>query len=178
MARKLVVLLLLAVLPHAAHAVPLNGVDGFMSTVFQADQSSFSGLGVRLRFTPAQLDPAIELMPNIEYWRNSTEVTEFGISATRKDATLGFDARYAFPLSWKPYVGLGYGLHFVSTRVDAPTLGLEDASESSVRGGIAFLAGASFGLTGKISNIMELKYHYVSHNEQLKLSWGIGYALK
>ena len=179
MARMLGILALLAVLPAAAFATEFTGIDGFMSTVFQADQSSFSGLGLRARFTPPQLDSTVELMPNIEYWRNTTEVSEFGISATRKDATLGFDARYSFNnLSWRPYLGAGYALHFLSTRVDAPSLGLDDVTSSSIKGGIALVGGVSFGLAGRLSNVMELKYHYLSGGEQLKLSWGLGYDLK
>ena len=38
----------------------------------------------------------VEILPSIEYWRNSNTLEPFGIKTTRKDATLGGDVRYMF----------------------------------------------------------------------------------
>jgi hypothetical protein len=156
----------------------LAGVDLMSATVLQEKQSSFSGLGLRARLKPQSLVPNVELMPSIEYWRNSSTVTPYDIRATRKDATLAFDARYVFhPNGWEPYLGLGYGLHFLSSRVDAPGLGIHDESTSVIKGGLSALGGLSFGLTDRIDNFVELKYHHIPDYRQLKINWGLAVRL-
>jgi len=176
--RLVFLFLLLAALPALARAGALTAVEGMSSTVMQQHQSSFSGLGLRARLRSAQIADGFELLPSIEYWRNSTTVEPFGIKTARKDATLGVDAIYNFhTANWKPYVGLGFGLHFLSSEVDAPTLGLNDASDSVIKGGLAGLGGASFGLSDHLSNFLELKYHHLPGFSQLKLNWGLTYTL-
>jgi hypothetical protein len=162
----------------AAENSILTGVDLISATVLQEKQSSFSGLGVRARLQPKSLIQDVEIMPSIEYWRNSSTVTPYDIRATRKDATLGIDARYKFhPKGWEPYLGLGYAMHFLSSRVDAPGLGINDESSSVIKGGIAALGGVSFGLTDRIDNFVELKYHHIPDYRQLKINWGLAIAL-
>jgi hypothetical protein len=156
----------------------LTGVDVMSATVLQEGQSSFSGLGLRARIHPEQLVPGVEILPSIEYWRNSSTVSPYDIRTTRKDATLGVDARYSFQThGWNPYVGAGWGLHFLSNRVNAPGLGLPDASSSVIKGGLAALAGTSFVLTPRIDNFIELKYHHVTDFKQLKINWGLAVKL-
>ncbi len=174
----LFVLFFAAALAPPAHAGDLTGIDGATATVMQEGQSSFSGLALRLRFHPAALIRNIEVMPTIEYWRNSNSVSAFGIESTRKDATLGVDARYVFYRDgWEPYLGAGLAVHFLSATVNAPSLGLIEANDSLTKGGLAALAGVSVPLTTKISNFFELKYHHVTDYRQLKLNWGITYNL-
>ena len=152
---------------------PVSGVDVMMSTVMQQNQSSFSGLGLRMRIQPPQLIPQVSLMPTIEYWRNRTTLDPFGIKTTRKDATLGMDAKYDFKLEgWNPYIGAGYSVHFLSAEVDAPAYGLNDANHSLTKGGLSLLGGVSFGLAGKLTNVIEVKYHHIPDQSQLKLNWG------
>lgn len=161
-----------------ASASDLVGVDATTSTVMQEGQSSFSGLALRLRFHPATLIRNVEIMPTIEYWRNANSLSAFDIESTRKDATLGVDARYVFYRDgWEPYLGAGYAVHFLSSSVNAPTLGLVDATDSFSKGGLAALAGVSVPLTTRVHNFFEVKYHHVTENRQLKLNWGISYNL-
>jgi outer membrane protein W len=170
--------LLLFALALPAHATALVGIDGATATVMQEHQSSFSGLAMRLRFHPETLIRNVEIMPTIEYWRNSSDLSAFNIKSSRKDATLGVDARYVFFRDgWQPYVGVGFGLHFFSSSVDAPGLGLNNVTDSFVKGGVAGLAGITVPLTDRVHNFFELKYHHVTENRQLKLNWGISYNL-
>jgi len=156
----------------------LTGIEAMTSTVMQEGQSSFSGIAVRVRFQPPQLLKQIEIMPTVEYWRNSNTVQPYGIETTRKDATLGVDARYNMTFgAWRPYAGAGYGLHFLSSRVHAPSLGLVNASDSVTKGGLALLGGLSFALSGKFDNFLDLKYHHVTEYRQFKINWGIAYNL-
>ena len=173
------VALLLSSLPALARAAGIvTSIDGMTSTVMQQHQSSFSGVALRARLHPAELSAGFEVIPTVEYWRNSTKVEPFGITTARKDATLGVDAVYHFTSkNWKPYAGLGFGLHFLSQEVDAPSLGLNDASDSVVKGGLAALGGVSFGLTDRIDNFMELKYHHLPGFSQFKINWGLSWGM-
>jgi opacity protein-like surface antigen len=172
-----------AVLLAAAFAAParagsLVGVDAMTATVMQEGQSSFSGIALRMRFHPATLIRNVEIMPTIEYWRSASRLSAFDIESSRKDATLGVDVRYVFYRDgWEPYLGAGYAVHFLSSSVNAPSLNLNDATDSLTKGGLAGLAGVSVPITTKIHNFLEVKYHHVTENRQLKLNWGISYNL-
>ena len=157
-----------------AFAGSFVGIDVMTATVMQEKQSSFSGVGLRMRIVSPRLVQGIEFMPTVEYWRNSNYVEPFGIRTTRKDATLGGDVRYAFRSSGtRPYLGGGFALHFLSTSVDAPSLGLNNQSNAVVKGGLSAMGGLAFPLTSRFENFVELKYHHVSGYRQLKLNWGL-----
>ena len=165
-------------LAQPAQALKVTALDLMTSTIKQENQSSFSGLAARARMTSPIFIQGIEFMPTFEYWRSANSVDQFGIRTARKDATLVFDARYAFKTSGtRPYLGVGYGLHFLSASVDAPTLGLNDESRAQTKGGFDVLGGVAFPLTQKIENFLELKYHHVPEYRQVKFSWGISINL-
>jgi opacity protein-like surface antigen len=162
----------------AAAAAGLVGIDAMTATVLQEGQSSFSGVALRLRIQSPMFVPGVEILPTLEYWRNTNNVEPFGISTTRKDATLGGDIRYAFrPSGWRPYLGAGYGLHFLSSAVDAPSLGVNHESHALVKGGLAAMGGVTFAFAGKVDNFLELKYHHVAGYRQLKINWGLSLNL-
>lgn len=159
---------------HAAGG--LTGIDAMTATVFQEHQSSFSGLGIRFRVQDPRLLESIDLLPTVEYWRNSTTIDAFNLKAVRRDATLGADLRYSFPgESWRPYLGAGLAVHFLSSEVDAPTLGLNEANDSLTKGGLTLLAGAAFATKSKIGNFIELKGHFVGGYRQFKLNMGLSW---
>lgn len=165
-----------AVTTTTAFAGPVVGLDATSSTVMQKGQSSFSGIGIRARLTSARLVPGIDFLPSVEYWRSRTTVSTFGIEASRRDATLGVDARYTFRREgWSPYAGAGFGLHFLSNRVDAPTLGLNDQEDSLVKGGVSLLGGVTFPLTARVANLVEVKYHHLPDEGQFKFNWGLAW---
>src|SRR5262245_9980890 len=169
-ARMLVVALLAAsVLPAAAHAGPMVGLEGITSTVFQQEQSSFSGIGLRLKIQPPQLVEGLTVVPLLEYWRAKSTLRAFDIESVRKDATLGTYMRFDFAHeNWQPYAGLGLGMHFISDEVDAPTLGLNNASDTIIKGGLMLVGGVSFGLSGKLGNMLEAEYHHLPGQSQFK----------
>jgi hypothetical protein len=175
--RFLCVTLLIVVSAALAHAQTISGVDAMNSTVMQQHQSSFSGLGARVRLHTARIVEGFDLLPYVEYWRNSTSVEPFGITTSRKDATLGADLRFSFHRQgWRPYLGAGYGVHFLTNEVDAPTLGLRHASHSLIKGGLSALGGITFPLTGHLDNFIELKYHHLPGTSQLKFNMGIAWG--
>ncbi len=169
---------LIASLPATAFsATILSGVEGMTTTVFQEQQTSFSGLGLRATFQSDALVPGFAFLPGIEYWRNSTRVKTYQISAERRDATLALDARYAFHYrNIAPYLGAGFGVHFLTTEVAAPSLGLPYAEDALIKGGAAAFGGVLFPLGGKLQNFIELKYHHVTDYTQYKLNLGIAYG--
>lgn len=177
--RFTLLLLLLLLLPAIVRAggITVAGIDGVSSTVLQHHQSSFSGLAIRARIHSERLLSGIAFMPTVEWWRSSNNVQPFNIETTRKDATFSFDTRYEFRKEGvKPYLGAGFGLHFLSSRVNAPTLGLVNASSSLIKGGLSAMGGMSFGLTGKLDNFLELKYHHIPEYSQVKINWGLAYT--
>ena len=176
--RRLAITLAVTLFARAGTAGSLTGVDAMTSTIFQHGQSSFSGLALRLRMAPAPGLSGLEVLPGIEYWRNSTTVQIYDIRSQRRDATLGADVRYRFPTTgWSPYLGAGFAIHFLSSELRAPLLGVPDESHSIMKGGLAVLGGLTFPLAGKFDSFLEGKYHAVSDYEQLKLSWGLAYTL-
>ena len=70
---------------------------------------------------------------------------------------------------------LPYGLHFLTTAVEAPALGLPRAETSLTKGGVSVLGGVLFPVGAKLQNFLELKYHWVTDYRQFKLNFGIGY---
>ncbi len=178
--------LALATTAHAQEHAPvpktptglLTGVDVMSATVMQQGQSSFSGIGLRVRLHPERMITGFEVLPIVEYWRNSSTLTAFDIKTTRKDATLGVDARYSFHAgNWNPYFGAGYGIHFLSSKVNAPSFGLNEKSDSVVKGGLAALLGTTFPMTTRVDNFLELKYHHIPGYKQLKINWGLSVKL-
>ena len=106
-------------LAHAAGM--LTSVEAMSSTIMQRHQSSFSGLGLRGRVKVPQLIEGFSAMPTLEYWRNQSTIQTFGIQSTRKDASMAGVLRYDFRRQgWQPYVGVGLGIHFLSSEVNAP----------------------------------------------------------
>jgi hypothetical protein len=178
-ARSILVLTLAASLAPAAHSGTLVGIDAMTATVMQQKQSSFSGIGVRARLRSAQLVQNIEFLPYVEYWRNTSTVTPFDIRSSRSDATIGGDARYIG--EWRgmhPYIGAGFGLHFLNSEVQAPSLGLPLGRNSLVKGGLSLLGGANFPLAGRFENFIEVKYHHVPSYGQLKINMGLAFAFQ
>ena len=160
-------------------ATSITGVDIMSATVMQEGQSSFSGLALRARLKSPELLDNVSIMPTVEYWRNSSSVSTFGIKSIRRDATLGVDGRWNFP-AWnhlKPYAGAGFAAHFLSNKVDAPSLGLVDASDSVVKGGLALLGGVDWEMSGHLGNMLELKYHHVGGYRQMKINWGLTWTM-
>ena len=156
----------------------LTGVDVMSATVMQQGQSSFAGVGVRVRLHPERLASGLELLPIVEYWRNGSTLSAYNIRTSRKDATLGLDARYGFKAgNWNPYLGAGFGIHFLSSKLDAPSLGINDASDSVVKGGLAALLGTTFPMSTRVDNFLELKYHHIPGYKQLKINWGLSIKL-
>ena len=174
---SLVALAGLALAPPV-QAMKLTAMDIMTSTIKQEKQSSFSGLAARARMTSPIFIQGIEFMPTLEYWRSANTVDPFGIRTARKDVTMVLDVRYAFKSSGtRPYLGLGYGIHLLSASVDAPSLGVNDASHALTKGGFDVLGGLAFPLTQKIENFLELKYHNVPDYRQFKFSWGVSINL-
>lgn len=175
------VTLLLLVSAALARAQVFSGVDVMTSTVMQQHQSSFSGISARVGLRSTRIVAGFDFLPYVEYWRNGAriEVPGYTITSTRKDATLGADARYTFQREgWKPYLGVGLGVHFLSTEVDAPALLPQGrATDSVIKGGLSALAGITVPLTGHLDNFMELKYHHLPGYSQVKINMGIAWKL-
>ena len=111
--------------PVTAHNGGIVGLGVMTGTVFQEGQSSFSGMAVRLRVRNTAFRPNLELLPTLEYWQNSNHLDAFDIRTRRRDATLGADVRWVFDSKkgWQPYVGAGFGLHFLNDELQSSRYG-------------------------------------------------------
>lgn len=159
----------------------ITGLEAMTSTVFQKGQSSVSGVGIRMRIQSAQMLPNVEFRPSIQYWRNAISVDDFQLSAVRKDATLGGDALWLFPLesrAFEPYLGGGFGIHFLSSEVNSPQIANSPATNSVQKGALSLVGGLRFGKDQRFGNFVEVEYHMVPQAQQLKLhigfSWNVG----
>lgn len=164
---------LLVAAPAARAAGGFTGLDAMTATVFQEDQSSFSGLGLRFKLADSRLVEGIEFLPTVEYWRNSSTVDAFGLRAVRRDATISGDARWLFPGdAWRFYAGAGLAVHFLSSEVTLPGL---RGNDSLTKGGLTLLGGVVFGQQAKIGNFLEAKGHLVGGYRQLKINMGLSW---
>jgi hypothetical protein len=159
--------------PAAALAGSIQGIEGTLSTVFQKEQSSFSGLGLQLHVAgPASL-PDLTFVPTLQYWSQRANVSDFGIRSQRSDAMLGVESRWTFSqVSMAPYVGAGYGLHFFNTDFSAPSLGVPSAQQSFTRGAFSVLGGVTMPLAGRLQNDFGASYDFAGAAAQFKLNWG------
>lgn len=179
--RSLLFLALAALLfsPASPAHAGVVGVDGMFGTVIQQNQSSFSSLGIRGRIQSPRLIDNIDFLPFVEYWRNTSTLHTFGISSERSDGTLGIDARYSHDVkSLHPYVGAGWGLHYLDYQVEAPALGLPHGEHSLVKGGLEALGGFRLPLSDRMENLFEVKYQHVPEYSQWKIQMGLGYSFK
>jgi opacity protein-like surface antigen len=168
--------LAVATLAPPASADSKSGIDGLMSNVMQEHQTSISGFGIRGRFQSQLLVDNVTFMPTIEWWRSASHVDPYGIDTQRVDNTLGLDVAYQFPVhDMIPYAGMGFAAHFMSSKVNAPLLGVYNAEKTITKGGLTALIGIAFPLTSSVQNFLELKYHHITDYRELKLSWGIGF---
>ncbi len=162
----------------ARAAQGVTGLEAMTSTVFQKGQSSFSGVGIRLRIQSARLLPNVEIRPGIEYWRNAISVDDFQLSAVRRDATLGGDALWLFPLgsrNFEPYLGGGFAIHFLSSEVSSPQIPNSPAENSVQKGALSLVAGLRFGKNQRFGNFIETEYHIIPQGQQLKLHFGLNW---
>ena len=171
-----------AVLCHALPAFaqgttesPLTGFDFYSSTVFQEGQTSFSGLGLRGRVQHSRLVNQVDLLPAVEYWQ--TNVSALGFRTTRRDAMLDALARWTFPTShaYQPYLGAGLGVHFLHNAVESPDVQLDT---DVVRGAVSALAGLAFGTDQRFGNFVELEFHNLTGERQLKFNVGMSWNMK
>lgn len=173
-ARMLAALAILLATPAVTSAGSIRGVEGTLNTVFQKDQTSFSGVGLRLHVAGPSSVPDMSFVPTLQYWSNRNNLTAFGISSQRSDAELGIETRYTFSsVSLQPYFGGSYGIHFMTDEVTTPETGSQ--SQTLTKGALGILGGISVPLAGNLHNDFGVQYDFAGERAQLKLDWGFRY---
>ncbi|MFI5370478.1 MAG: opacity family porin [Candidatus Eisenbacteria bacterium] len=161
--------------PAIATAGSIRGIEATLNTVFQKDQTSFSGVGLRLHVAGPASIPDMSFVPTMQYWSNRNNISAFGISSQRSDAALGLETRYTFStVSLQPYLGASYGIHFMTDEVTTPATGSQ--SQTLTKGALGVLGGISVPLAGNLHNDFGLQYAFLGDRAQLKLDWGFRYA--
>ena len=73
------------------------------------------------------------------------------------------------------YVGFGLAVHFLSSQVNAPALGLNHEKDALTKGGLSLLGGVAFGTKTRLGNFVEVKGHLVGGFRQLKINMGLSW---
>jgi hypothetical protein len=178
---RLLVWLMLAVgflsLTSPAQAQDMNipGLDVMAAAVALEGQSPTTGLGARMRIDSLDLPAGLLLLPTVEWWRDKSSSNTFDFSSSQRDLAIGLDGVYQWQWgAFQPYMGAGFAFHFLKSDLQAPGLGVPDASESKVRFGPDFLFGLRFPASGKLQPFGEAKYQHAPPARQFKVNFGLG----
>jgi len=158
-----------------ASAAPANQNQGGMG---------FQGLGARIGFVDPEgasstvalgvhIDAGefvhnVHVVPLVEYWK----VGVSGIDV--RDLTVGSDINVDFPVEGGrliPYAGGGLGLHFLHADVPAGSL----AEPNHTKLGLNIQGGVKNQVMPNLSLFGEVKYAFVSDENQLKVMGGFTY---
>ena len=139
MRRSLLALALLAVIPAASFAGPFSSYGPHLGFSSGPDQFVAGG---HLKW--ANVAPSLDFMPSVDFG--------FGSSSTMVSFNGDFHYRLDTRTRWRPYLGGGVGVHFVS--IDNPGPGLDGSS--TVTGG-HFIAGADVPTQNNSRFFVEMK---------------------
>ena len=157
--RSLLALALLAVLPALSFAGPFTAYGpefGFTSgpdQFFVGGHLKWGGVAEQLDFVPGM---------DLAFGNNATVVSVNG----------DFHYRLATKTTWRPYLGAGVGIHFVSSDNNGPT-----SDNSSTETGGHFIAGADVLAKGGSRFFTELKLGF-SNSPDFKVAAGFNFAAR
>lgn len=157
-------------------------------TAAQTDGLGFKGIGATIGFVdPENVSSAVDLgfhvdagtivhnvhlIPSIGYWNVGTDVGTY--HADVKDFSVAADVNVDFPLQGgrlTPYLGGGLGLNFLSFDSNAPG----GFSSNETKLGLNVLGGMRNDVMPNLAVFGELRYHFVSDANQLKILGGFTY---
>ncbi len=122
------------------------------------------------------ITPDIRLVPHIGYWSKSEDV--FGTKTRVNDISFSTRGQYMFPVSsmkFRPYAGLGVGMHIVGVKVSDPGPPPMDISNSRTKLGMDLGGGFSTMLSQKNDLYVDFWYTAVSDVSQLSMKVGISF---
>jgi len=158
--RSLLALALLAVLPALSFAGPFTAYGpefGFTSgpdQFFVGGHLKWAGVADQLDFVPGI---------DLSFGDNSTIVSLNG----------DFHYRFATKTSWRPYLGGGVGIHFVSVDNNGPS---PDNNDTATGG--HFIAGADVLAKGGSRFFTELKLGFSDNSPDMKVCAGFNFAAR
>ena len=172
---------LLAAVPGDALAgANLSRLEFAQQSVKQSRQSFVSGMGLRVHLAGGDLNEGLVVVPALEYWRDTDRLPELGVhELMQRDWRLGGDLRYRLGRGrgWRPYGGVGLGLHLTKSRSTVQTVNTPAITQthSSNKLGPNFLLGVDLPAAGSIRNSIELNWHMVPDLRQFKINFGLGW---
>jgi len=122
------------------------------------------------------ITPDIRLVPHIGYWSKSEEF--FGTKTRVNDISFSTRGQYMFPVSspkFRPYAGLGVGMHVVGVKVSDPGPPATDVSDSRTKLGMDLGGGFVTMLSQKNDLYVDFWYTAVSDVAQLSMKVGISF---
>ena len=155
--RSLLALALLAVLPAISLAGPFTAYGPEFGFTQSPDQF-FLGGHLKWGGVAEQLDfvPGVDL----GFGNNSTIISLNG----------DLHYRFATKTSWRPYLGAGMGIHFISTNNNGPT-----ADNGSSETGGHFIVGADVLAKGGSRFFTEMKLGF-SNSPDMKIAAGFNFS--
>lgn len=123
------------------------------------------------------MTPNLRLVPHLDYWSKSVDLTGGGTSSVR-DIALTVRGKYMIPVSnpsIQPFAGAGLGLHILSAKVEAP--GFPTEEDSSTKLGLDFGGGVTSPMNPKTDFVAEAWYGVVDSFSQLSLKVGLAFKL-
>jgi len=152
---------------EAGHGLGLQGLGARIGFVDPERASSTVALGLHL--DAGEFVRHVHIMPMVEYWK----VGVSGVDVS--DLMLGADVDVDFPVEGGkliPYAGGGLGLHFVEFDDPLAPPGFDGSDTKlglNIQGGVKNQVMPNLGIFG------EVKYSFVSDENQLKIMGGFTY---
>jgi hypothetical protein len=164
----------------AGAGVNLGRLEFTQQSVKLSQQSFVTGMGLRAHLSGGDLNDGLVVVPALEYWRDTDKLPELGVyELMQRDWRIGGDVRYRLGHGdgWRPYGGVGLGLHLTKSRstVQTQSSAAETRSHSSNKLGPNFLVGVDLPKAGPIRNAIELNWHMVPDLRQFKVNFGLGW---
>jgi hypothetical protein len=159
--------------------VGLSRIEFAQQSVKLSQQSFVTGMGLRFHLAGGDLNEGLVVVPALEYWRDTDRLPELGVpELMQRDWRLGGDLRYRMGhgQGWRPYGGVGLGLHLTKSRSTVQTASTPEITRSHSSNKLApnFLLGVDLPAAGRIRNSIELNWHMVPDLRQFKINFGLG----
>lgn len=128
------------------------------------------------------LAPNIRLSTHLDYWGETQDIF-YGGQSSVSDIALSLRSTYQFPTAStriQPFAGAGLGIHFLSAKVDVPTLpGYPPVTvkDSATKLGLDLGGGVTVPFNERTDFRAELWYGIVDNYDQLSAKVGMGWHL-
>lgn len=181
MKKSIIALLVLALCAVSSQNARAEASLGLRSAGVQVGMVSPEDVDATLGFGVfadwGEMAPNFRLASHLDYWSKSEGDASNG-EARIRDIQLAMRGKYMFPVpssNFRPFAGLGVGMHFLNAEVQVPTLPTTSVSETRV--GFDFGGGFTTPLNNRTDLVGEAWYSIVDGFNQFSLKAGMAFRL-